>query len=185
MLSVAQRAAYRALLDRALSNEDISEETAQGILSADLFVRFVGLMVGHDNRIADHYHDEVWKNWRSDPPSIKRYKDYLAASKQAFRAAPKKLEALLARKDSNKAKPTFDVLFNRHVAILSHGKTACWQQYDKLSGTDKLWTKPDSATDGWPPELVDEPPLRVMLPDAETPGAFAIRHLLTPLLEER
>ncbi|MBD8699262.1 hypothetical protein IFT54_05460 [Sphingomonas sp. CFBP 13714] len=177
MYSDAERAAFAALLVRARANEIITEDEVQGVLPPDLFARFVALTITRENEVIDKYDDEVWANWRSDPYEVEYYKNQMKMSKKSFRAAPKELEKLMAKNGA-------ESLFNRQLGILVNQKSIMWGMYKKLSDDGKLWTKQGSAEAGWPPELVTEPPMKVVLPGMELPTAYALRRLLAKELGE-
>jgi hypothetical protein len=177
MYSDAERAAFAALLVRARANEIITEDEVQGVLPPDLFARFVALTINRENEVIAKYDDEVWANWKSDPEEVRNYKNQLHLSKKSYRAAPKELDKLMAKNGAEN-------LLNRQLSILVQQKSIMWDLYDKLSYDGKLWTKQDSAENGWPPELVTEPPMKVVFPGMELPTAYALRRLLSLELGE-
>ncbi len=172
MYSSAERAAFAALLARARANEEITENEIEAILPPDIAARVIAVSIERENAIIDRYDEEVWANWRIYPDTIEFYKDQLRLLKKEFKAAPAKLVKLMPKGSANS-------VFKRQVNVLANAKPTLWNLYNELSDTDKLWTKPDSKEDGWPPELVDEPPMKVVLPDVELPTAYALRRVLS------
>lgn len=170
MYSDAERAAFMVLLARARANEVITEEEIEAMLPFDLFTRVIRLTIEHENTIIDRYNEEVWEKWRVDPPEIKFYKDQLYLGKKNFAAAPARLQKLMPRQT--------EAIFGREIDVLRFSKLTAWKLFNDLSPTDKLWAKPDSMENGWPPELVDIAPMRVVLPDVELPTAYGIRRVL-------
>jgi hypothetical protein len=186
MLSEAERAAFRVLLDRALRNEEITDEEAQAILPHDLFLEFAGLAIKRHNAIVDAYNEEAWANWRIDPEEVRDYRNALALTKKAYAEAPAKLEKLkqMLKTAPKKAYATRNRI-KQQYKVLANGPEACWRAYNKLSDEAKLWTVPGNWHGSeWPPTLVDEPPIELVLPGVEKTNAFAIRHTLSPLLED-
>lgn len=173
MYSSAERAAFAALLARARANEAIPEDEIEAVLPSALAAECVALSIQRENVLNDRYDEELWNKWRSDPDTVDYYKNQLRLSKKAYKAAPAKLGKLIAKNMDDGR------LWREQLSFLLNQKAVAWRIYNELSDIDKLWTKPSSEENGWPPELVDDAPMSVVLADEEQPTAYALRRVLS------
>ncbi len=176
MYSDAERAAFAALLVRARANEIITENDVEGVLPPDLFARFLALSIKHENSLIDQYDEQLWTKWRVDPGRVRYYKDQLFLSKKSYKLAPSKIAKMIGKKTDHGR------LWDEQLGILAYQKEVTRKLFRELSPTDQLWAKPDSADNGWPPELVDSAPMAVVLADEELPTAYALRRVLSEAL---